>query len=139
MNSQEIQKYIPNRYPYLMIDRVTEVVPGVYAKGYKNLSLNEWYYPVHFDNEPIMPGAMQMETMIQMLTMAIVTMEDNIKKVVKARRADNFKMKRRVVPGDRLDIEAEIIEILGNEVKGRAKGFVDGELACEALLVLEII
>ena len=67
----ELQKYQQNRYPYLMIDHVDEVVPGKYANGFKNLTMNEWFFPQHFPGEPNMPGALQLEAMAQMLTIAI--------------------------------------------------------------------
>ena len=70
----QLQAYQPNRYPFLMIDHVDEVVPGQYARGYKNLSLNEWYFPVHFPGAPNMPGALQLEALAQMLTVAITTL-----------------------------------------------------------------
>ena len=70
----ELQEYQPNRYPFLMIDHVDEVIPGVSAKGYKNLTLNEWYFPIHFTGAPNMPGALQLEALAQMLTVAITTL-----------------------------------------------------------------
>ena len=74
LNGIELQKYQPNRYPFLMIDYVTEVIPGKSAKGYKNLTNNEWYFPHHFEGHPNMPGALQLEAMAQMLTVAITTL-----------------------------------------------------------------
>ena len=73
LDAKELQRFQPNRYPFLMIDHVTEVEPGIYAKGFKNLTNNEWYFPVHFPNGPNMPGALQLEAMAQMLTVAITT------------------------------------------------------------------
>ena len=75
LNCIELQEYQPNRYPFLMIDYITEVEPGKYAKGYKNLSSNEWYFPIHFPGGPNMPGALQLEALAQMLTVAITTQE----------------------------------------------------------------
>ena len=72
LNGQQLQKYQPNRYPFLMIDRVTELMPGDYALGYKNLSNNEWFFPIHFENNPNMPGALQLEAMAQMLTVVLL-------------------------------------------------------------------
>ena len=66
LNCIELQEYQPNRYPFLMIDHVEEVIPGVSAKGYKNLTLNEWYFPKHFPGAPNMPGALQLEALAQM-------------------------------------------------------------------------
>ena len=60
LNGQELQRYQPNRYPFLMIDRVTSVSPGIYAEGFKNLTNNEWFFPKHFEGNPNMPGALQL-------------------------------------------------------------------------------
>ena len=74
LNSVELQEYQPNRYPFLMIDYVDEVLPGKYARGYKNMTMNEWFFPVHFPDGPNMPGALQLEALAQMLTVAITTL-----------------------------------------------------------------
>ena len=73
LDANELQRYQPNRYPFLMIDYVTDVEPGKHAKGYKFLTNNEWYFPVHFPGGANMPGALQLEAMAQMLTVAITT------------------------------------------------------------------
>ena len=73
LNSIELQEYQPNRYPFLMIDVVEWVVPGKSARGYKNLTMNEWYFPMHFPGHPNMPGALQLEALAQMLTVAVTT------------------------------------------------------------------
>ena len=67
LNYVELLEYQQNRYPYLMIDFVDEVVPGKFANGYKNLSNNEWFFPTHFPGEPNMPGALQLESFAQLL------------------------------------------------------------------------
>ena len=74
LNSYELLDYQPNRYPYLMIDFVTCVEPGKFAHGYKNLSNNEWFFPKHFPGHPNFPGALQLEALAQMLTVAITTL-----------------------------------------------------------------
>ena len=126
----ELQKYEPNRYPYLFIDRVTECVPGKYAKGYKNLTNNEWFFPKHYVGHPIMPGAIQAEALSQMVTIAFTTLEGiNDIRVVGGRLKAKFI--REIRPGDRLDIVAEIHSYKRGIGKGAAKGYVDGELACE--------
>ena len=73
---EAIKGILPHRYPFLMIDYVTDVEPGKYAKGFKNLTNNEWYFPIHFPKGPNMPGALQLEAMAQMLTVAITTQKD---------------------------------------------------------------
>ena len=81
-----LQEYQPNRYPFLMIDHVDEVVPGESARGYKNLTLNDWFFPQHFPGNPNMPGALQLEALAQMLTVAITTLPGNKGKVTHAIR-----------------------------------------------------
>lgn len=133
----ELQRYQPNRYPFLLIDRVTEVVPGKYAKGYKNLTNNEWYMPIHFEGCPNMPGALQIETMAQMLTVAITTTEG-----MQGKTAHSYKHSATfhlpVTPGDCLVLEATVLSFKRGLCKGSVKGYIDGKLACELDTVLLI-
>ena len=76
LDEKELLLYQPNRPPFLMIDFVSEVLPGKYANGYKNLNEDEWYFPIHFPGNPNMPGALQLEALAQMLTVAITTYQD---------------------------------------------------------------
>lgn len=73
LDSVELLKYQPNRYPFLVIDYVTEVCPEKYAKDYKNLTINEWYISTHFPGNPNIPGALPLEALVQILTVAILT------------------------------------------------------------------
>lgn len=130
LNAWELQRYQPNRYPFLLIDRVTKVMPGKYAKGYKNMTNNEWYMPVHFEGCPNMPGALQIETMAQMLTVALTTTEGMEGKEVHSYK-HNATFYIPVTPGDRLDMEAVVLSFKRGLCKGNVKGYVDGQLACE--------
>ena len=137
LNETELLKYQPNRYPFLLIDRVTEVVPGRSAKGYKNLTNNEWWIPVHFPGDPNMPGCLQVEAMAQMLTVAILTTPGMEGKIVHGyKHAGTFHQEVR--PGDRLDMEAEILSFRRGLCKGIVKGYIDGGLACELESVIII-
>ncbi len=127
---EELKKFQPNRYPFLLIDRVTECVPGQYAKGYKNLTNNEWYFPNHFPGDPNMPGCLQIEAMAQMLTVAISTMDGMEGKVVHGYKHSGT-FHREVRPGDRLEMDAQIISFKRGLCKGKVVGSVDGEKACE--------
>ena len=136
-DAYELQKYEPNRYPFLYIDRVTECVPGKYAKGYKNLTNNEWFFPKHYEGHPFMPGVIQVEALSQMITIAMTTLPeiddiDVIGVAVKAR------YHREVYPGDRLDIEGTLTSYKRGIGKGFAKSYVEGELACEIELTLAV-
>ena len=103
----ELLEYQPNRYPFLMIDYVEEVIPGKSAKGFKNLTLNEWYFPKHFPGAPNMPGALQLEALAQMMTVAITTIPGNKGKVVHGIK-HTVRFKKEVVPGDKLVIETVV-------------------------------
>lgn len=137
LDSLELQRYQPNRYPFLMIDYVTEVIPGVSAKGFKNLTNNEWYFPVHFPDGPNMPGALQLEALAQMATVAILTMPGMENKVVHGLK-HTVRFKREVKPGERFDLETEIISSNRGMFKCKGIGYVNGEIACEAEMLLSI-
>lgn len=137
LNSTELLSYQPNRYPFLMIDYVTEVVPGKSAKGYKNFTNNEWFFPIHFVGHPNVPGALQLEALAQMLTVAITTLPGNKGKATHA-ISHIVKFKREIVPGERLDIETKVLSWKRGLCKGIGKGIVSGELACEAEMTITI-
>ncbi len=137
LDSIELQAYQPNRYPFLMIDVVEEVLPGQYAKGYKNLTLNEWYFPKHFPGHPNMPGALQLEALAQMLTVAITTQEGLKGKVTHA-LSHTVKFKKEVIPGDKFEIETELISWNRGIAKGKGYGRTNGEIACEADMLITI-
>lgn len=136
-DSDELQKYEPNRYPFLFIDRVTECVPGKYAKGYKNLTNNEWFFPKHYPGHPIMPAAIQTEALSQMLTIAFTTMNE-IDDIYVEGASWKVKFIKEIRPGDRLDIVAEVKSYKRGVGKGVSRGYVGGELACEVEVTLVI-
>lgn len=140
LNAEELKKFQPNRYPFLMIDRVTEVVPGKFAKGYKNLTNNEWYFPVHFPGNPNMPGCLQVEAMSQMLTVAITTCDGMEGKVAHGYKV-NVTFHEEVRPGDRLDLIAEVHSFKRGLCRGHVAAYVDGKLVSEmdnTILIPEI-
>lgn len=137
LNAEELKAYQPNRYPMLMIDHVSEVEPGKYAKGHKNLTNNEWYFPVHFPGGPNMPGALQLEAMAQMLTVAVTTQE-GLQGMVTHALEHTVRFKKEVLPGETLVIEAFIDSWRRGICKGRATGYTNGEVACEAKMMITI-
>jgi 3-hydroxyacyl-[acyl-carrier-protein] dehydratase len=128
----EIQKYLRNRYPFLMIDKVEEVIPGKSAKGYKNLTVNEWYFQGHFPGHPIMPGALQLEALFNMAAMALHTIQGNENAMSYVARVSDAFFLGHASPGDRLDIEIEIVS--WKRGLGRVKGLIsiDGKVVCKA-------
>ena len=136
---KEIMKTIPHRYPFILVDRVTECVLGKYCKGYKNLTINEEFFCGHFPENPVMPGVLQLEAMAQMAAGAIAPMPAYEGKLFLYAGIDGVRFRRPVIPGDRFDMETEIVKIKGPIVKVHAKGSVDGQLAVEADLMFSVI
>jgi 3-hydroxyacyl-[acyl-carrier-protein] dehydratase len=137
LNAFELQAYQPNRYPFLMIDHVDEVVPGKYAKGYKNLTLNEWYFPIHFPDGPNMPGALQLEALAQMLTVAVTTLPGLKGKITHALQ-HTVRFRKEVLPGKKFEIETIVLSWNRGICKGKGIATVDGEIACEAEMMITI-
>lgn len=139
MNIKEIMEMIPHRYPFILVDRVTECVLGKYCKGYKNLTINEEFFCGHFPNNPVMPGVLQLEALAQLAAGAIAPMPEYKDKLFVYAGVDSVRFRRQVIPGDRFDMKAEILKIKGPIVKVHAKGSVDGHLAVEADLMFSMI
>ena len=137
LNCVELQKFQPNRYPFLMIDHVDEVVPGVYARGYKNLTMNEWYFPVHFPGGPNMPGALQLEALAQMLTVAITTLPGLMGMVTHALQ-HTVRFRKEVLPGKKMEIDAKVLTWKRGVCKGYGVARIDGEIVCEAEMLITI-
>jgi len=137
LNSVELLDYQPNRYPFLMIDYVTKVKPGEFAEGYKNFTNNEWFFPIHFPGNPNVPGALQLEALAQMLTVAITTLPGNKGKVTHA-ISHIVKFKKEIFPGQKLEIKTKVESWSRGICKGLGKGFTEGELACEASMTITI-
>ena len=137
LNSIELLEFQQNRDPYLYIDYVSEVIPGKSAKGHKNFTNNEWFFPVHFVGAPNVPGAIQMEALAQMLTVAITTLPGNKGKFTRAISYD-VRFKREILPGEKLDIETKVLSWKRGLCEGIGKGIVSGEVACEATLKIII-
>lgn len=130
VGAAEIDKFFKNKYPLLMIDRCTEIESGVYAKGYKNFSNNEWFFPAHFNKNPNVPGSIMLESMLDMFVMAIVTLPECEGKETADVKVNNLLFKRKIAPGERLDLECQILSFRRGIATGNARGTVDGQIAC---------
>jgi len=138
LNIDEIQKILPHRPPFLLIDRVDELEPGVRAKGIKCVTMNEPFFQGHFPKRAVMPGVLQLEALAQLGAICILTVNGNEGKIVLFGGLDKVKFKRQVIPGDVLNLEVEIIKSKGNIGMGKASAHVDGKLAVEAILTFVI-
>ena len=135
----EIMKMIPHRYPFLLVDRITECVPGEYCKGYKNVTMNEQFFCGHFPENPIMPGVLQIEAMAQLSAGILMNLPEYKGKLALFAGIDGARFKNVVRPGDRLDMESYIIKRKGPIVKTEVKAFVDGKLTVSAELTFSIM
>lgn len=135
----ELFEYLPHRYPFLLIDRVTETVVGERIKGYKNITANEELFNGHFPGQPIFPGVLILEAMAQLS--GVLAFET---KGVRPADGTNYlfggvekaRFRRQVIPGDRLDLESTIVAKRKIMMKFESAAFVDGEIACSAVLTV---
>ncbi len=131
---KEIEQIIPHRHPFLLIDYIEELTPGVSATGYKNVSFTESHFAGHFPQEPVMPGVLIIEALAQTGAVAILSLEEHKGKIAYFAAINNAKFKKKVVPGDKLKLECEIIKIKGPVGVGKATATVDGVVAVVAEL-----
>lgn len=130
----KILSLLPHRYPFLLVDRVVELVPGSNIRAYKNVTMNEPFFQGHFPGVPIMPGVLILEALAQAGgILAASGLEGNLTdKLFLFTGLDHVKFRRQVIPGDRLDLECGNMRLKLNLCKLEARALVDGKLACEA-------
>lgn len=138
LNSVEIQKIIPHRPPFLLVDQILELEPGVKAVGIKNVSINEPFFVGHFPDYPVMPGVLIVEAMAQVGAAALLSLEDFKGKLVLFAGIDGVRFKRQVVPGDQLRMEVELKKIRSSIGKGEGRAYVGEELAASGELIFGI-
>jgi 3-hydroxyacyl-[acyl-carrier-protein] dehydratase len=141
MDINEILRYLPHRYPFLLVDRVVEMEEGRRVVALKNVTMNEPFFPGHFPHHPVMPGVLIIEAMAQAAALLSfkstgVTPDEN--SVVYFAGIDNVRFKRPVVPGDQLVMELEITHAKRNIYKYKGVARVDGEVATESELMCAI-
>lgn len=134
LNSNQIQEIIPHRYPFLLIDRVVELEPGHSCTAIKNVSANEMQFMGHFPQEHVMPGVLMVEALAQTGAVIILSLEENKGKIAYFAGIDKCKFKRKVIPGDTLRLEVEIIKQRGPIGYGKAVAYVGDEIAVSAEL-----
>ena len=139
LNINEIMEIIPQRPPFLMIDRVEEFVPGESCVAYKNVCINEPHFQGHFPRNPIMPGVLTIEALAQTGAVAILSMPENKGKNALFGGVDKLRFKRQVIPGDVLKLEVKIIKRKGPIGVGEAIATGNGEVAVKGELTFAIV
>ncbi|MBF4693085.1 3-hydroxyacyl-ACP dehydratase FabZ [Fusibacter ferrireducens] len=134
LNSNQIQEIIPHRYPFLLVDKIVALEEGVSAMGIKNVTANEYFFQGHFPQEHVMPGVLIVEALAQVGAVVLLKKEENLGKIAYFAGINNCKFRRKVIPGDTLYLEIEIIKSRANFGVGKAVAKVDGKVACQAEL-----
>lgn len=131
LTTNDIKKIIPHRFPFLLVDKVIELEPGKKAVGIKNVTANEPFFQGHFPEYPVMPGVLIVEALAQTAGIAVASQEEGKGKLGLFASIDSMKMKRQVVPGDTLQLEAEILMNKMGVVKAKVIATVEGKTAAE--------
>jgi len=139
IDAEGIQRIIPHRYPFLLVDRVIELSPPHRAVGLKQVTVNEPFFQGHFPGYPVMPGVLIVEAMAQVGGIAVLSAEEYQGKLALFAGIDNVRFKRQVKPGDTLRIEVELHQIRHGIGLGSGSVTVDGELACRGDIMFALV
>ena len=139
MNNIDIQKILPHRYPFLLVDKITDMEEGKWIKGIKNVTINEPFFQGHFPGNPIMPGVLITESLAQTGAIMLLSMEENKGKLGVFTGINNFKFRKQVVPGDTLILEAELTQYRHGMGKANVKATVEGAVAAMGEISFAVI
>jgi 3-hydroxyacyl-[acyl-carrier-protein] dehydratase len=135
LNSRDIQKLIPHRWPIMLVDRIVEYDPErQYIRGEKAVTSSEWFFQGHFPGLPVMPGVLQVEALAQTMAVYVAQQEGFGDRIGLFAGIDECRFKRTVLPGDRLSLEITMEKLGKRFGRGRARASVDGETCCEGLI-----
>jgi beta-hydroxyacyl-ACP dehydratase FabZ len=135
-----IQKILPHRYPFLLVDRIEEMESHKRILGIKNVTINEPFFPGHFPSKPVMPGVLIIEALAQTGGVLLLSdVPDRDKKIIYLVAVDNVRFRRPVVPGDQLKLELTVTAIRDTFCRMDGKATVDGQLAAEASMMCKMV
>ncbi len=139
LDASDIQKILPHRYPFLLVDKIIELVPDKRAVGIKNVTMNEQFFTGHFPGRPVMPGVLIVEAMAQVAGILMLNKKENLGKIAYFMSLDNVKFRKTVVPGDQLRLEVEVVKLRSKTVQVHTKALVGGQVASEANLLFALV
>ena len=138
LGRHEIEQILPHREPFLLLDEVIAVEPGVRVVARKRVREDEWYLAGHFPGRPIMPGVLMVEAMAQAGAVAVLAGDENRGKLALFAGIDDVRFKRIVVPGDEIELTCELERVRGSIGRGRVTATVDGQLAVRGTLTFAV-
>ena len=138
LNSNQIAEILPHRYPFALVDRIVDGEEGRWARGIKCVSVNEQFFCGHFPQEHIMPGVLILEAMAQVGAVALLSLPENRGKIVLFGGVKNARFKRKVTPGDVLEMTCTLTRRRGPVGIGSCEATVNGEIACTAELIFAV-
>ncbi len=139
LNITQIQEILPHRYPFLLVDKIVEMEEGKSIKGIKNVTMNEPFFQGHFPQKPIMPGVLICEALAQVGAVLLLGMEENKGKIGVFTGINNFKFRRQVIPGDILELSAELLQYRHGMGKASVKATVEGQVAAMGEISFAVI
>jgi 3-hydroxyacyl-[acyl-carrier-protein] dehydratase len=131
-----IESLIPHRPPFLLVDEIIELESGKRVVGRRGIRADDWWFPGHFPDRPVMPGVLTIEAIAQAGAVAVMADEQNAGKIPFFGGIDDCRFRRVVEPGDTLTLECEFVRVRGPIAKGQGRATVGGELAAEAMLTV---
>lgn len=139
LDVEQIRNVLPHRYPFLLVDRILEMEPGVRARGLKNVTINEEFFQGHFPGHAVMPGVLIMEAMAQVGGVLLLSLGGNQGKLAYFAGMDKVRFRKPVLPGDTLVTDVELLKTRGNVGKVNAVGYVDGQIVAEGELMFALV
>ncbi len=138
LDAAQIAEILPHRYPFALVDRITDFEPGKWAKGIKCVTINEPFFQGHFPGYPVMPGVLLLEALAQTGAAAALSLPENRGKLALFGGVKSARFKRQVVPGDVVELTCELVEQKGPVGIGKGTARVDGQIAAKADLIFAI-
>jgi len=139
LDSSDIQKILPHRYPFLFVDKIIELVPDKRAVGIKNVTTNEHFFSGHFPGRPVMPGVLIIEALAQVAGVLMLNKKENVGKIAYFMSMDKAKFRKTVMPGDQLRLEVQVVKLRAKIGQVHTRALVDGQVVSEADLMFALV